>query len=49
MAELEKTVSNLTSEHSSLMKQNRELTIRLETLETRDINVRWNHNTLKRE
>lgn len=33
MAELEKTVSNLTSEHSALMKQNRELTIRLETLQ----------------
>lgn len=33
MSELEKTVSSLTAEHSALMKQNRELTIRLETLQ----------------
>jgi len=33
MIELEKTVANLTAEHSALTKQNRELTIRLETLE----------------
>lgn len=33
MVELEKTVANLTAEHSALMKQNRELAIRLETLQ----------------
>ena len=33
MSELEKTVGSLTAEHSALVKQNRELTIRLETLQ----------------
>ena len=33
MSELEKTVGSLTTEHSALVKQNRELTIRLETLQ----------------
>lgn len=33
MSELEKTVASLTAEHSALMKQNRELSIRLETLQ----------------
>jgi len=33
MSELEKTVGMLTAEHSALVKQNRELTIRLETLQ----------------
>lgn len=33
MVELEKTVANLTAEHSALSKHNREMTIRLETLE----------------
>lgn len=33
MSELENTVGSLTAEHSALVKQNRELTIRLETLQ----------------
>ena len=33
MSELEKTVGSLTAEHTALVKQNRELTIRLETLQ----------------
>lgn len=33
MSELEKTVGSLTAEHSALVKQNRELAIRLETLQ----------------
>ena len=33
MSELEKTVGSLTTEHTALVKQNRELTIRLETLQ----------------
>ena len=33
MMELEKTISNLNAEHNALMKHNRELSIRLETLQ----------------
>ena len=33
MSELEKTVGSLTTEHTALVKQNRELSIRLETLQ----------------